>query len=146
MNSYWIHLGGRALETFRAVYPYYTAERIMENSPSCCARVLSDTSHFHIDLHGNSIPGLCAGLSISMDDLGAALPPGKYPLLERLTAAGIRGLYQLADKSYGYRPRRNAYLNHCDLCTEIRLFLKRLEGQRFNELNPGGFYSEFLRC
>lgn len=144
-DSYWIHLGGRALETFGDSYPKYTAEQVMKNSPLCCARALSDTSHFHIDLHGNYIPGLCAGLSISMDDLGGPLPSGKYPLLERLTATGIRGLFKLAERSYGYRPQSNAYLNHCDLCTEIRLFLNRRQGQWFNELNPGGFYSEFLR-
>lgn len=137
-------MGGRALGTFSAIYPQYTAEQIMKNSPLCCARALSDTRHFHIDLHGNYIPGLCAGLSISMDDLGGPLSSGKYPLLDRLTTTGIRGLFELAEKSYEYRPQRNTYLNHCDLCTEIRLFLWQLEGERFDELNPGGFYSEFL--
>jgi len=137
----WIHLGGRALETFRPVYPSHPAGQILENSPPSCARVLGDTTHFHIDLYGNYIPGLCSGLAIAMDDLGREQPPGKYPLLDRLAAAGVRGLYDLA-RTCGYTPQRSAYLNHCDLCTEIRHFLLRLDGKRFPELAPEEFYGE----
>ena len=138
---YWIHLGGRALETFRAVYPQYPAAHLLEKSPLSCARALRDTSHFHIDLHGNYIPGLCAGLAIAMEDLGRPLPAGKYPLLDTLAATGIRGLHDLAGQTHGYRPQRRVYLNHCDLCTEIRTFLLQ-KGARFRELAPGGFYAE----
>ncbi len=142
-DRYWIHLGGRALETFRPVFPNRQIEQVLDDSPLSCARALSDTSHFHIDLYGNYIPGLCAGLAVAMDDLGNPLPAGKYPLLDRLTETGIRGLYDLACKAYGYRPSRRTYLNHCDLCTDIRQLLVQRGAQTFPELAPSGFYSEY---
>lgn len=139
-DRYWIHLGGRALETFGAAYPKKPLEQILEQSPQSCAGALSDTSHFHIDLHGHYIPGLCAGLVIAMEDLGGGLPVGKYGLLERLAATGIRGLFAMAKARYAYPPRADGYLNHCDLCNDIRSFLWRLDGPTFAELAPDGFY------
>lgn len=141
-GRYWIHLGGRALRTFRSVYPLYKAAHLLKKSPSSCAQALSDTSHFHIDLYGNYIPGLCAGLAIDMEDIGRPLPAGKYPLLESLASTGIRGLYHLAGRIYAYTPQRGAFLNHCDLCTDIRNYLVRLKGEQFRELAPEGFYAE----
>ncbi|MEJ2154496.1 MAG: radical SAM protein [Desulfobacteraceae bacterium] len=140
-DRYWIHLGGRALATFGAVYPKQPVEEVLAQSPGSCARALADTSHFHIDLYGQYIPGLCAGLAIAMDDLGDALPPGKYALLEQLAVTGTGGLYELAAERYGFRPRSDGYLNHCDLCTDIRGFLWRTEGVAFEELAPDGFYN-----
>jgi hypothetical protein len=144
-DRYWIHLGGRALETFRPVFPQRPIEQLLADSPQSCARALGDTSHFHIDLYGNYIPGLCAGLAVSMDDLGRPLPAGKYPLLDRLAETGIRGLFDLASDTHGFRPGRRAYLNHCDLCTEIRHFLMQMDAQAFPELAPPGFYSEYAQ-
>ncbi len=138
----WIHLGGRALETFRRVYPQHPVAKILENSPPSCARALSDTSHFHIDLEGRYIPGLCAGLAFAMEDLGGPLPAGQYPLLERLAATGIRGLHDLARQDYGFVPTRETYLSHCDLCTDIRHHLIRRGDAVFPELAPEGFYAE----
>lgn len=141
-DRYWIHLGGRALDTFRPVFPADDVETILRRSPKSCARALADTDHFHIDLYGNYIPGLCAGLAIAMGDLGGALPEGKYPLLDRLAAAGIRGLYELAVQAYGFTPTRASYLSHCDLCNDIRSFLASHKGDHFPELAPGAFYPE----
>ncbi len=141
-DRYWIHLGGRALETFRPVYPLRSAEHLLERHAQSCARALGDTSHFHIDLYGNYIPGLCAGLAIEMDDLGRTLDAGKYPLLDRLWATGVRGLYDLAAEDHGFTPQREGYLTPCDLCTDIRGFLYRLTGDRYRELAPAGFYDE----
>lgn len=139
-DRYWIHLGGRALETFRPVYPSHCIEEILAQSPQNCARVLTDTSHFHIDLYGNYVPGLCAGLAFAMEDLGSPLTEGKYPLLDLLTATGIHGLFGLASGEFGYEPRESGYLSHCDLCTDIRFFLARDYGERFAELAPAEFY------
>ena len=136
----WIHLGGRALETFRHVYPQHPATSILENSPLSCARALSDTSHFHIDLEGRYIPGLCAGLALAMEDLGGPLPAGQYPLLEQLATTGIRGLYERARQDYDFIPSRETYLNHCDLCTDIRRYLIQRDDAAFPELAPEGFY------
>jgi hypothetical protein len=141
-DRYWIHLGGRALTTFRSVYPMQSVDQILEHSPLSCARALGDTSHFHIDLYGNYIPGLCAGLAIAMDDLGRSLDADHYPLLDRLATTGVRGLYHTAVKEHGYVPKRSAYINHCDLCTDIRLFIIRKEGTSFNELKPAGHYAD----
>jgi hypothetical protein len=141
-DRYWIHLGGRALDTFRDVCPQHPVARILANAPLSCARPLGDTSHFHIDLHGRYIPGLCAGLALAMEDLGTPLPAGKYPLLARLAANGIEGLYDLAREDYGFEPTRAAYLTHCDLCTDIRRFLVKQRQDEFAELAPQGFYDE----
>ena len=80
-----------------------------------------------------------------MQDLGQPLPEGKYPLLDRLFTNGIRGLHDLATRDCGYLPRPDGYLNHCDLCTDIRRYLARLTGDRFAELAPVGFYAESAR-
>jgi hypothetical protein len=143
-DRYWIHLGGRALDTFRAVHATYPAEMILERSPRNCTRALSDTTHFHIDLYGNYIPGLCAGLAVDMNDLGRMSSEGKYPLIDRLAAGGIRGLFEMAAEEYGYVPKREDYLNHCDLCTDIRGFLLHTSGAQFAELAPGDFYGEMI--
>ena len=142
-DRYWIHLGGRALETFRPVYPQHPLAHILENSPSSCARALGDASHFHIDLYGNYVPGLCAGLAIAMADLGGPVASDDYPLLHCLTTAGIRGLYRMAGREFGYAPRRETYLNHCDVCNEIRSFLIQSDNARFRELAPEGHYGLF---
>lgn len=141
-ERYWIHLGGRALSTFRSVYPLHPVSAILENSPAGCVKALADTSHFHIDLYGNYVPGLCAGLAVEMADLGQPLPEGKYPLIDLLAAEGIRGLHEVASRAYGYFPRHRTYLNHCDLCTDIRRFLRGAERERFPELAPAGFYDD----
>ena len=74
-----------------------------------------------------------------MEDVGSPLPAGKYPLLDRLAATGIRGLYELSSTDYGFTARRRGYLNHCDLCTDIRHFLQQTDGPGFAELAPRGF-------
>lgn len=140
-DRYWIHLGGRALETFQSVYPQYSLEQILAQSPASCARALSDTSHFHFDLYGNYIPGLCSGLALDMNDLKAGLPAGKYTLLDQLTATGVRGLFKFASRTYNYVPSKRTFLNHCDLCTDIRNFLLHLKTEIFPELEPEDFYS-----
>jgi hypothetical protein len=139
-ERYWIHLGGRALDTFRPHHPSHEVAEILAKSPRSCARALADTSHFHIDLYGNYIPGLCAGLAFDMDDLGGPLKEGQYPLLDALTATGVSGLLALASRRFGYTPRSSGYLSHCDLCTDIRAFLARRRPDRFRELAPVEFY------
>ncbi len=139
-DRYWIHLGGRALETFRQVSPLKSPEEILDQSPSTCTPMLADTSHFHVDLFGNYIPGLCAGLALEIKDIGTPLSTGKYPLIDRLTAGGIKGLYDLAQRRYSYTPSKERFLNHCDLCTDIRKFLLQSTAESFLELKPAEFY------
>jgi hypothetical protein len=135
-------MGGRALDTFRPVVRTKRLEHILRESPGGCARELTDTSHFHLDLFGSYIPGLCSGLAIACADLGRALAEAKYPLLTRLDSKGIRGLYEMAIADYGFVPSRGSYINKCDLCTEIRFSLFRKNKVDFQELRPKEFYLE----
>jgi hypothetical protein len=141
LGRYWIHMGGRALETFRPVLRTKTLEHILRENPTGCSLELTDTSHFHLDLFDNYIPGLCSGLGIARDDLGKPLTDDKYPLLNILSAKGIRGLLDFAAREYGFKPRQIGYINKCDLCTEIRFFLVQIGYDSSEELCPGEFYS-----
>jgi hypothetical protein len=140
MQRYWIHLGGRALETFRPLLGQKTFPQIIQEFSGNCFLELSDTSHFHIDLFGNYIPGLCSGLSISIEDLGEPLSAETYPILTALYHDGIRGLIRLAENIAGFSPQRELYINKCDLCTEIRSFLVQNDYHGSAELNPVEFY------
>jgi hypothetical protein len=140
LGRYWIHMGGRALDTFRSLLRAKTLEHILRESPENCARELTDTGHFHLDLFGNFIPGLCSGLAIAREDLGRPLPEEKYPLLTRLSSKGIRGLYELAKAEAGFAAARKGYINKCDLCTEIRFFLAAKGWEGSQELAPDEFY------
>ena len=78
-----------------------------------------------------------------MADLGGPVAADDYPLLHYLTTADIRGLYRMAGREFGYAPRREAYLNHCDVCNEIRGFLIQSDNGRFREPAPRGYYGIF---
>jgi hypothetical protein len=141
LDRYWIHMGGRALETFRPLLRTKTLEHILRENTTGCSQELTDASHFHIDLFGGYIPGLCSGLAIERDDLGNGLRPDKYPILTILGAEGIRGLLDFAAREYGFQPQQAGYINKCDLCTEIRFFLVEAGYDRSKELGPEEFYS-----
>jgi hypothetical protein len=142
MQRYWIHLGGRALETFRPLLGNMTCGQVLEANPGGCSRELTDTSHFHFDLFGNYIPGLCSGLAISGNDLSTRLSTQKYPILVKLYSDGIRGLVSMATEMFGFSPQRNNYINKCDLCTEIRTHMVNSDYNESSELNPAGFYTQ----
>jgi len=116
--------------------------QVLEDSPPDCSGVLGDTRHFHIDLYGDYIPGLSSEHAVDMRGLRRPLPKETYPLLHRLATKGVCGLYELAAERFGYAPHRNAFLNPCDLCTDIRNFLFRRTEDSFSELAPAGFYEE----
>jgi hypothetical protein len=140
LQRYWIHLGGRALETFRPLLAKKDFHQILADNPGGCAAELGDTSHFHIDLFGNYIPGLCAGLAIFRDDLGKRLSDERYPLITTLVRHGICGLVELAGDLAGYAPQKKYYVNKCDVCSEVRTFLALRGRSGLNELNPVEFY------
>ena len=139
-QRYWIHMGGRALETFRPYLADKSARQIIDENAGGCASELSSTGHFHLDLFGNYIPGLCSGLSIRIEDLGNALPGDRYPILTTLFKEGIRGIYKLAKEKFEYTPARDHYINKCDLCTEIRTLFVQNDSGGSAELNPKAFY------
>ena len=136
-SRYWIHFGGRALKTFREKFPLQPLRAILENSGRC--RELTDTTHFHVDLFGNYIPGLCSGLAIQIQDLGKPLDPDKYPFINMLFSEGIKGFLKLAQERYGFIPG-DQYFSKCDLCLEIRQFLANEKRIPSHELEPREFY------
>ena len=142
LGRYWVHLGGRALKTFREVLPQKPLAQVLNSASSTCASELSDTSHFHMDLFGNYIPGLCSGLAIGRDDLGESIREGNYPLLNCLYRKGVRGFYDLASDKYGFQASRSNYINKCDLCTEIRSWLVEQTKEDIPELKPLEFYKQ----
>jgi len=140
LERYWIHMGGRALETYRPLMGQRTFHQVMDESTANCYGELSNTSHFHIDLFGNYIPGLCSGLSIAVEDLGKPLSDETYPVLTTLGRHGIRGLVKMAAEACGYSPQKDLYINKCDLCTEVRTFMVQTGYRGSEELKPDDFY------
>jgi len=137
-SRYWIHLGGRALKTFATVYKTTYYKDVLSSHNSGCSELL-DVSHFHFDLFGNYIPGLCSGLAIESEDLGHPLSSEKYPILNILFQEGINGFFKYAASTYDFAPA-DEYLSKCHLCFDIRQYLvleKRIET---HELQPRGFY------
>ena len=137
-SRYWVHLGGRALKTFSAVFKTTSCKDVLSSSNSGCSELL-DVSHFHFDLFGNYIPGLCSGLAVDCEDLGRPLSFKKYPILNILFQDGINGLFKYAASTYHFAPA-DKYLSKCHLCFDIRRYLvleKRIE---MRELQPKGFY------
>lgn len=135
-RRYWVHLGGRAAYTFAGVYGLSPLADVLARSGPC--RELVNTSHFHVDLYGNYVPELCAGLAFPADLLGKTLPEDEYPLLNLLYSQGVAGLLDLARERAGFRPAEG-YLNKCHLCLEIRRYLAS-GPEPCPELAPAGFY------
>lgn len=134
---YWIHYGGRAVQTYKEIYPLKPMEEILNSSTGC--NELTDTSHFHADLFGNYIPGLCSGISIQMKDLGEPLNENEYPVITMLYNGGVKSLLEEASARYGFSPDRK-YLNKCHLCFDIRKFMVRDKNIDSKELQPVEYY------
>jgi hypothetical protein len=140
LRRYWISPGGRALEWLRNVWPLKSLNTILDEFSQPCHE-LAETSHFHIDLYGNYVPGLCSGLAIRREDLGSPLDPKKYPLITLLYHQGIQGLYALAQESFGFHPRDD-YIHKCELCDHIRTELASRTNEYDQELAPREFYQK----
>ncbi|MEW6528195.1 MAG: radical SAM protein [Spirochaetota bacterium] len=133
-HRYWIHYGGRAVKLFKSYYRTKPIEEILA-SPPC--HELTNTSHFHFDVYGNYIPGLCSGLAIQADDIGKEIDT-TYPFITTLYYDGIAGLYRLAQQE-GF-VADESYLNKCDLCLHIRSFFVIQKKMESPELQPVEFY------
>ena len=137
-SRYWIHLGGRALDTFSKVLEMRPYQEILSSNQGGCFE-LGNVSHFHFDLFESYIPGLCSGLSIHRDNLGHELSPEQYPLLHTLFFRGIKGLFDLVSDEHGFNPSER-YLSKCHLCLDLRRHLVLEQGVTSRELSPKAFY------
>ncbi|MFP4521967.1 MAG: radical SAM protein [Fibrobacterota bacterium] len=137
LSRYWISAGGRALSLLEKVSGKIPAEEII--GKSCGCRELENVSHFHLDLYGNYIPGLCAGLSVRTEDLGKELSFEKYPVLTLLNENGPGALARYASREYGFTPELS-YNSKCHLCRDIRRFLVAEKKSGFPELSPSEYY------
>jgi len=100
-----------------------------------CTRRLCDTSHFHVDLQGRYVPGLCAGLALPLAEVPGEVDLGRYPVLAALARDGVAGVVALAREA-GFEPEPT-YAAACDLCQAARV---ALFPQGHAELSPPGFY------
>jgi hypothetical protein len=137
----WIHLGGRAFDLFAPVLGRQSAENILAMSSANCLRELADTSHFHMDLYGDYVPGLCSGLAFRVADLGAPLDQERYPILCTLAEIGIQGFYDYAVSLEEYVARPEGYVDKCELCQDIRRHLAERGWFESTELAPPEFYA-----
>ena len=106
------------MDTFRPVHDKKSIENILNENKNACSGHLLDTSHFHIDLYGNYIPGLCSGISLEMNALGNSLTIDRYPVIGTLLEKGITGLHE-TDVDAGFKPSRESYISKCDICTDM---------------------------
>jgi len=139
-GRYWIQPGGRAALMLKDVFPLKPLNQVPGINNGCGE--LEDTSHFHIDLFGNYIPGLCSGLSIKAEDLGQTLDKSKYTILSMLYSGGVKSFLEFAKDQFNFKEKEK-YLNKCHLCLEIRRHLSKSGNQDSIELQPKQFY-EFL--
>ena len=140
-ERYGLNLKGRALKTYAPAMKKLSFERIMKESGPC--RLLSGIYHFHVDLYGNFIPQSCPGLAIPLTELVHGADPGKYRIFYSLETEGIKGLIELAQKEYGYKPGAE-YAGKCGLCYDIRNYLVLELGLDLPDLKPEGHY-RYLR-
>lgn len=134
---YWIQPNGRAIKFLQKVYAMQSSVDLACDRTGC--QELLQTNHFHMDLYGNYIPGLCAGISIRNSDLGKTLSTRDYPIFNILAESGPGGLIDFAQQ-HGYT-MAHEYLNKCHLCQDIRRFLLREKGMDSQELQPREFYA-----
>ncbi len=140
-SRYWVHFGGRALKTFSGISGIKPFQEILLSNEQGCDELI-DVSHFHIDLFGNYIPGLCSGLAIQCDDLGDVISEEKYPILHLLFNKGITALFDFAVGRFNFKPSAG-YMSKCHLCFEIRRNLVLERGVAARELQPKGIYEHY---
>lgn len=138
-ERYWVSLRGRAVETFSRTARQIQTQRLLDGLGPCSE--LYGTSHFHVDLYGNYIPGVCSGLAVDVDDVPGALSRERYPVLVRLMEEGPSGLVAWARDEHGFEPRES-YGGKCELCYDARRFLSLEAGFQSRDLEPRELYAK----
>jgi hypothetical protein len=132
--------GGRATSALRESY---VARRAINYEHVRCDNLLG-TTHFHIDPHGFLFTGLCAGIAVAtVDDFHPKITPASHPIATTLLADGPCGLMRSASERHGYRERDVGYVSACDLCIDVRAFMRRAGD--YPELSPDEFYLDLDR-
>lgn len=139
LRKYWIHPGGRVFNSFQSIYGKRRTEDLLTDTTGCTE--LTDTSHFHMDLYGNYVPGLCSGIQVDCEDMGEPLDERKYPYLHLLYNYGIDGFYRLAAEEFGFQSKKT-YASKCHLCLDIRRHLVTDRQMPAAEFGPVDFYRE----
>ncbi len=143
-GRYWITPRGRALYFLKPFLKELPLEEIIERNPREC-RELYDTSHFHIDLYGNYIPGLCSGFSLPFTEISAPIDPERFPWLHTAITKGIRGIADFAGRELSFQPLSKHYVSKCELCQEIRYTAFIKYPGKYPDLAPPGFYREIIQ-
>jgi hypothetical protein len=132
---------GRAATQLAALYERRPASHYFGNT---CERELSSPHHIHIDLYGNYIAGLCAGISMgdgrNLDALFTGIDLEEKPILKRLVHDGVESLFDWAVEEFGYQEDEEGYIAKCHLCLDIRRHLVG-KSMNFTELQPLNFYN-----
>jgi len=135
---YYLTPAGRVLEELRDCYAAHPAEHYRTDR---CDADLMNTSHFHVDPFGNLFTGLCPGIAPGkIGDLHPEITPESHPVFWHLCSGGPHALMRWACERYDYRPRDEGYISKCDLCMDLRRYLRGTGD--FAEIAPDAFYAE----
>jgi hypothetical protein len=139
-DRYGLIPNGRAALDLAPLFEQKTASAFFGTA---CRVEMANPHHAHIDCYGNTITGLCAGISIgdgrNLDSLFAGIDLEERPFLRMMAEEGVEGLFEYAVRETGYREEPDGYIAKCHLCLDIRRHLVKC-GRAFAELAPLEFY------
>ncbi len=139
-QDYGLIPNGRAAVHLVELYERHSASHFFG---ATCEKELTSPFHLHIDLYGNYIAGLCAGISLGsafdLDALFSGVDLEHHPFLSHVIQ-GMESLYRWAEKEYDYEESQDGYIAKCHLCLDIRRHFVR-QGIHFPELAPLEFYA-----
>lgn len=137
-GSYGVRAAGSSTEALRACYSPSPVQAFRRET---CRADLMSTYHFHVDVYGNLLTGLCPGIAPgNIDDFHPPITYETAPVFTALCREGPAGLMEMAAENFAFEPRQDGYVSKCDLCYDIRKHLHST-GQ-FPELQPGDYYSD----
>lgn len=138
-RAYPIKPHGRVVEAMR---DSYTARPASAFAGQACANRLESTVHFHIDPEGRLFTGSCPGITVARSDgYHPTITAGTHPIYTRLHAKGPTGLMAWAADEYGYTERAEGYISECDLCYDVRAFVREVAADVLPELDASEFYA-----
>jgi len=105
-------------------------------SGDACVQTFRQTSHFHIDPHGNLFTR-CPGISVAnVDNLHPAVDESAAPFFTALCEGGpVAAWHRHAPE---FQPDAAGYIGKCHFCLELRQYL--FERNTFAELRPAEMY------